>query len=192
VLPDCRFIHIMRSPIDAIVSMYSHWVDHAYGTKGIRPGRLKKRMSEISWRQVRFYAKEAFFRVAPRRVAQALGQNVWGPRIPGIKGLLRDLEILDVCALQWRTCVETAIHFGRRLPSHRYMEVWLEDLSPQLLCQILDFCELDNDQEIFRAFEQTYDPTLAAGRSAKADPADAERIQRWIEPTAMMISRERT
>ena len=192
VLPGCRFIHIMRSPIDAIVSMYSHWVDHAYGTEGIRPGRLRKRMSEISLRQLRFYTKEVVYRLAPKRMARALGQNVWGPRIPGIKGLLRDLEILDVCALQWRMCVETAVHFGRRLPSDRYMEVWLEDLSPELLRQVLAFCELDDDQEMFRVFDQTHDPKLAQGRRAKADPADIDRILRWIEPTLSLIGKERS
>jgi hypothetical protein len=192
VLPDCRFIHIMRSPIDAIVSMYSHWVDHAYGTKGIRPGRLRKRMSEIRARQLPFYAKELVYRLAPQRIGRALGQNVWGPRLPGIDGLLRDLDVLDVSALQWRMCVETAIHVGRRLPSDRYMEIWLEDLSPELLRQVLEFCELEDDQEIFRVFHQSHDPKLAHGRRAEADPADIERILRWIEPTLLLIDGERS
>ena len=192
VLPDCRFIHILRSPIDAIVSMHSHWVDHAYGTKGIRPGRLRKRMREISLRQLRFYIREVVYRLAPERIARALGQNVWGPRIPGIDGLLRDLDVLDVSALQWRMCVETTIHFGRRLPSDRYMEIRLEDLSPQVLRELLAFCELDDDQQIFRVFDQTHDPKLAHGRRAEAGPADIDRILRWIEPTLLLIDGERS
>jgi hypothetical protein len=190
VLPDCRFIHIMRSPIDAIMSMYSHWVDHAYGTTGIRPGRLRKRMREISLQRLRFYTKEAVFRLAPKRVARALGRSVWGPRIPGIDGLLRDLDVLDVSALQWRMCVETAIHFGRRLPSDRYMEIRLEDLSLEVLRQVLAFCELEDDQDMFRVFDQSHDPKLAHGRRAQADPADIERILRWIEPTLSLIPGE--
>jgi hypothetical protein len=187
VLPDCRFVHIMRSPIDTILSIYSNWMTNAYARKGVPPGGLKRRMNEISLRRLRFYKKEIFYRLAPERVARALGQNVWGPRLPGIHGLLRDLDILDVCALQWRMCVETVIHFGRRLPSDRYVEVWLEDMSSQLLRQLLAFCELDNDEEVFRIFDQTHDSALARARRAGADPADEARILRWIEPTLSLI-----
>lgn len=191
VLPGCRFIHIMRSPIDAVLAIYGSWLNHAHGTKRIPPGRLRRRMREISPGRLRFYTKEAFFRLAPERIARAVGQNVWGPRLPGIDGLLRDLDLLDVCALQWRMCVETAVHFGRRFASDRYTEVWLEDLSPQRLRQLLDFCELDDHQEILRAFDQTHDPRLARGRQAGADPADVARILRWIEPTLSLIGRDR-
>jgi Sulfotransferase family len=187
VLPDCRFIHIMRSPIDAVLAIRSGWMNHAYGTKRIPPGRLKNRMRELSWPRLPYYAKEAILRLAPERVARVLGRNIWGPRLPGIEGLLRDLEILDVCALQWRMCVETAIHFGRRLPPHRYLEIWLEDLSPQLLRQVLTFCELDDDEKVLRVFSRTHDPTLAHGRRAKADAADIDRILRWTESTMSLI-----
>jgi hypothetical protein len=173
-----------------VLAIYSSWLTHAHGTKRIPPGRLQRRMREISLGQLRFYTKEAFFRLAPERIARAFGQNVWGPRLPGIDGLLRDLDILDVSALQWRMCVETAIHFGRRLPSDRYMEVWLEDLSPELLRQMLMFCELDHDEEVLRLFTRTHEPGLAHGRRAKADAADIERILRWTEPTLSLIGKE--
>ena len=191
VLPDCRFVHIMRSPTDAVLAIHDSWLNHAHGTTRSSPGRLRKRMREISLPRLRFYTKEAFFRLAPERIARAFGQNAWGPRIPGIDGLLRDLDVLDVCALQWRMCVETAMYFGRRMPSDRYMEVWLEDLSPQLLRQVLAFCELGEDQEMFRIFDQTHDPKLAHGRRAGANPADVARILRWIEPTVSLIGKER-
>jgi hypothetical protein len=106
VLPDCRFVHIMRSPIDAVLAIHSSWMNHAYGTKRIPPGRLQRRMREISFRRLRFYTREAFYRLAPERIARGLGQNIWGPRLPGIDGLLRDLDVLDISALQWRMCVE--------------------------------------------------------------------------------------
>jgi hypothetical protein len=90
VLPDCQFIHILRSPIDAIMSMYSHWVDHAFGTKGIRAGRLKKRMREISLRQLRFYTKEGFFPSGsrtdrPRSGTERLGTADTRPRWAGAR-----------------------------------------------------------------------------------------------------------
>jgi hypothetical protein len=161
--------------------------------ESFRPGHLRKRKSEISLRRLPFYAKEALYRLAPKSIARSLGQNIWGPRLPGIDGLVRDLEILDVCALQWRMCAETAIHFGRRLPSDRYMEIALENLSPELFRRVLVFCELDDDEEMLRAFDQNYTcrfakrTALANGRRAEADPADIDRIRRWTEPTMALI-----
>ncbi len=194
VLPGCRFIHIVRDPIDAVLGIYRFWREHAYGMESFRAGHLRKRTSEISWRRLPFYAKEALYRLAPKSIARGLGQNIWGPRLPGIDGLVRDLEILDVCALQWRMCAETAIHFGRRLPPDRYMEISLENLSPELFRRVLVFCELDNDEEMLRAFDQNYTcrfekrAALANGRRAQADPADIDRIRRWTEPTMSLIS----
>jgi hypothetical protein len=144
-------------------------------------------------RRLPFYAREAIYRLAPKRLASALGQNIWGPRLPGIDGLVRDLEVIDVCALQWRMCTEAALHFGRRLPSDRYMEIRLEHLSPELFRQVLDFCELDDTEEMLRAFDQNYTcrfekrTGLADGRRAQADPADIDRIVRWTEPTMSLI-----
>jgi hypothetical protein len=193
VLPGCRFIHIMRSPIDAVLAAQRFWRDHAYGMDSFRRGHLNKRIREISLRRLPFYAREAIYRLAPKRLASALGQNIWGPRLPGIDGLVRDLEVIDVCALQWRMCTEAALHFGRRLPSDRYMEIRLEHLSPELFRQVLDFCELDDTEEMLRAFDQNYTcrfekrTGLADGRRAQADPADIDRIVRWTEPTMSLI-----
>jgi hypothetical protein len=193
VLPGCRFVHIVRDPIDAVLGIHRFWREHTYGMESFHRGHLRKRIGEISWRRLPSYAKEAVYRLAPRRIARTLGQNVWGPRLPGIDGLVRDLEVLDVCALQWRMCTETAIHFGRRLPPDRYMEIWLEHLSPEVFRQVLVFCELDDDEEMLRAFDRNYTgrfdkrTALAQGRRAQADPADIDRILRWTEPTMSLI-----
>lgn len=196
VLPGCRFIHIMRSPVDSVLAIRRFWTEHAYGLQSFRPGHLRKRIGEISLRRLPYYAKEAICRLAPKPIGRALGQNIWGPRLPGIEGLVRDLDILDVCALQWRMCVETAIHFGRRLPRDRYMEIWLEDLSPDVFRSVLAFCELDNKEEMLRVFKEEMlriqshrVSRLADNRRTGPDPADIDRILRWTEPTMCVIGR---
>jgi hypothetical protein len=193
VLPGCRFIHIVRNPIDAVLGSYRFWRDHTYGMESFRRGHLRKRIGEISLRRLPYYAKEFIYRLAPKRIARTLGQNIWGPRLPGIDGLVRDLEVLDVCALQWRMCAETAIHFGRQLPPDRYMEIWLEHLSPDVFRQVLAFCELDDNEEMLGIFDRNYTcrfekrTALSNGRRAQADPADIDRILRWTEPTMSLI-----
>ena len=67
---------------------------------------LRQRLKEVQLRRLPHYAREAARRFAPKALTPMVGPNVWGPRLPGIEGLLKDLELLEVCALQWRTCVE--------------------------------------------------------------------------------------
>lgn len=190
VLPDCLFIHITRSPIDSVLSIRRFWRDHARGVRGGAPGRVSQRFRELSPARLPYYSLELLRRMAPAPLSRIVGQNIWGPRIPGMQRLLRDLDLLDVCALQWRMCVEMSRHFGDRLPTHRYLEIRLEDMSPQVLRQVMEFCELEDDAAVAGRFEQDFDPSMAGKRRTEADPRDIERILRWVEPTMRWLGYE--
>ena len=190
IFPDAKFIHITRNGIDSVLSIHNMWQKHAHGVTGLAPGRISQRLREIQLRRLPYYAKEVLRRMLPVFLAPVAGQNIWGPRIPGIRGLLRDLELLDVCALQWRTCVEISHRFGKELPSNQFMEIRLEDMSPQLMRQILEFCELEDEPNVWEAFEKRYDPSRTRGRRGQADPKDIKQIIRWIAPTMAWLGYE--
>jgi hypothetical protein len=187
VFPDCQFIHLMRHGIESVLSIRSYWDQHA---AGIKPDKMAQRLRELHWRQLPYYVKEFARRAMPKPLTGLAGQPVWGPRIPGIDGLLRDLDVLEVCALQWRMCVEAACQFGRRLPADRYLECRLEDFSADQLRTILRFCNLDDADEVWQAFQQQFNPELRAGRACQADPHDIDTIRQWIEPTLRWLGYE--
>lgn len=85
--------------------------------------------------------------------------------------------------MQWRTCVELACDFGRSLPSDRYLECRLEDMSPQLIQRISDFCELPRSEPVWEYFHASFRPDAAAKRKTAADPAEIAQVLRWIGPT---------
>lgn len=69
----------------------------------------------------------------------------WGPRIPGLKQLLKSHSVLEVCAIQWRICVEQVINYTSSNPDMDYLQIKFEDLcsSPRKIAdQIFDFCKL--------------------------------------------------
>jgi len=105
VLPDARFIHIIRDPVQSVLSIRSFWQNHASGFT-IAPGRVRQRLKEVQLRRLPHYAKEVVRRAAPKFMRGAVGQNVWGPRLPGIQEMLNQIDLLDICALQWRLCTE--------------------------------------------------------------------------------------
>ena len=189
IFPDAQFVHIMRHGMDSALSIRSYWQSSAKGIGGakIRKGALGHRLREINWRQMPYYMKEVIRRALPKSMSKLAGPAVWGPRIPGLEGLLRDLDILEVCCLQWRMCVESACHFGRQLPTDRYFECRLEDMSPQLVGAIFEFCGLDDDQDVRAHFDDQYDPKKASARKQKCSDEERQAVLRWIGPTLQWL-----
>jgi len=180
VLPDCRFVHIIRDGRESALGIRHFWTNYSTGLQTVDLG---KRLREVRLRQLPRYAKEAARRLVPRRLSFLVRPNVWGPRIPGIEGLLRDLDLLEVCCLQWRMCVEAACHYGRKLPAHRYLEVRLEDMSPALVSRVLEFCELPEEEALHEYLRGHFDPGKPGARTAAADADELELIRAWTEPT---------
>lgn len=185
VFPDAIYIHIIRNGYESALSIERFWDQHAHGVRHIARGRLRARLREINLRRVPFYAREALRRFAPPSLRRVVGQNFWGPRIPGIDGLLRDLSILDVCCLQWRMCVEAACHFGRSLPAGRYCELHLERLDESRLIDILRFTNLSSESQVLDEFRAQFKP--ADSRVTGLDPATRDRLALWIEPTTRWL-----
>jgi len=180
VFPDCRFIHIIRDPIESVLAIRSFWDTKATGYN-IAPGRVRERLKEVKLRQLPHYGKEIVRRSAPKFMRGAVGRNVWGPRLPGIQQMLKEIDLLDICAMQWRMCTELTATFGRRLPADRYYECKLEELSHDHLKRMLAFAELDDDPAVHDYFTERFNPDRVGGRSDSADPADVERILELTE-----------
>jgi hypothetical protein len=180
VLPGCQFIHIIRDGVESSLAIRRFWGEHA---RGINRAKLLQRLKEIKPRQAPYYAREFIRRIMPAPLAGLVSQPVWGPRIPGIDALVKELDLIEVCALQWRTCVEAARHYGRTLPTERYLECRLEEMSADRLKSILDYCGLDDSPQVWEAFERNFDAGQTRHRRAAAEPGEIDQIMQWIEPT---------
>jgi Sulfotransferase family len=183
VMPDCKVIHIIRNGRESALAIKSFWEGPAQGFTGLAPGRIRQRLKEVSPSRLPYYAKEVLRRAMPGPLSRLTGRSVWGPRIPGIEGLVRDLSLIEVCALQWRTSVELACHYGRTMPADRYKEVRIEQMSPGLLGEMLEFCGLEHDQGVCEGAGTRYDPARAGRRIKEAGPDEIDKVDRWIGPT---------
>lgn len=181
VFPDAKIIHILRDGRDSTLSIHDHWNRFSGGL----PKRwLGQRLREVQWRRAPYYAKDLIRRALPKSLAPVVGPRLWGPRIPGLEQMVREMPLLEVCALQWRMCVEAGCHRGRLLPADRYMECRLEDFSPELVRKVLDFCALEDDAAVWAKYDERYDASrLGDRRSDRATPDEIDRIMTWIEPT---------
>jgi hypothetical protein len=187
ILPDCRFVHILRDGVQSVLSIRRFWQKHA-GT--VRATTVKKRLREMQFRQIPHYTGELFRRVLAGRGSRLAKPPLWGPRLPGMDDLVRDLDLLEVCALQWRWCVESACNFGRTLPQDRYLECRLEDLDEEMMRRILDFCELAPSEEVMANFRSRFDQKQTTSRASDGEPAEIEQIRQWIGPTLKWLGME--
>ena len=183
VLPEARFIHIIRNGYDAVLSVESFWESSAHGLSNVTQGRLGQRLGELSWWRLPYYLPEFARRVAPGPLRGLLGPNAWGPRLPGMGRMLAELGERRVSCLQWRTCVEQSCAFGRSLPADRYFEARLEDLDRDTVERMLAFCDLPPSETVTRFLDEHYDRRKVSARTRDADPAAIAEIAPWIEPT---------
>jgi len=188
VLPDCYFVHVMRDGLQSVLSIRKYWEQHS---TGVKPERVLHRLREMRLRQMPHYAREFLRRALAPRLGGAVGPAVWGPRLPGMDQMLRDMGLLETCAMQWRMCVERACSAGRALPPNRYMECRLEDIGEPMLRRIMQFCQLPHSNEVLAAFQTHFDPSQPGGRTIHADPAEMELVTRLIEPTKVWVEASR-
>jgi hypothetical protein len=181
VLPGCLFVHIIRDGIESSLAIRRFWEAHAHG---VPREKLWARIKEMRLRQAPHYARELMRRIAPRGLVRP---PVWGPRIPGIDGLLQDLSLLEVSALQWRTCVEAARQYGSTLAPDRYFECRLEEMSPELIARLLNFCQLSDAPEVWEAYEREFHPAQTSHRRAAASPEELTLLKRWLDPTLQWL-----
>ncbi len=185
VLDDCVFVHVMRSGVESVLSIREYWRNFS---TGLVRNQLWVRLKEMKPSQMPHYAREFARRISGKFVPGVAGPSVWGPRPPGIVEMARDLDLLEVCAWQWRTCVESACRAGRELPPHRYTECRLDELDSEGLRKILQFCQLAPSDEVMAEHARRFDASASGSRSGGADPADVVRVRQLIAPTETWLA----
>ncbi|MEM6394158.1 MAG: sulfotransferase [Planctomycetota bacterium] len=186
VFSDAKYVHILRDGYESVLAIRQFWATQARGL-GVTKGRLRQRLGELSLRRLPYYAKEFARRSLPEPFARVFGQNVWGPRLPGIDQMVKDLSPLEVSALQWRWCVELGCQDGRRLPRDRYMELRLDRLDAESLGRVAAFIEVDDASPILDRYAKEFRPEQTRYRKAQADADDLRVLEKWIGPTCRWL-----
>jgi hypothetical protein len=100
IFPDARYIYIVRDGRDVVNSAMKRWtapLDLPYILRKahyVPPGDVPYYGFRYLWNHIYRYASGA------RRLAS------WGPRFKGMEAALHSKTLAEVCALQWRRCIE--------------------------------------------------------------------------------------
>ena len=168
IFPDAKFIMLLRDGRSVINSTQKEL--HRGGTEPVSVV-LQKQTKQALYK-LRHVKPWEFYTLAPSaiiRIKRLLGLqlNYWGARPPGWRKWVDRYPEHVVLAKQWAGTIETALEFGRTLPSSHYLEVKYEDLMTSTeteMRRLINFIELENADSIVKY---------------AVDTADGSRIHKW-------------
>ena len=140
VVPDSQYIFIHRDGLDASGSSKKRWkaeLDIPYLMKKTRFVPL----GDLPYYGLR-YVWNRFHRVLSKDGRLA----VWGPKPHDLESLLEKHPLDEVCAIQWKRCVDSASESFSRMDPTRWIEVAYENFvhDPESeLERILSFLQLN-------------------------------------------------
>jgi hypothetical protein len=174
VLPDARFVHLVRDGRDVVESAMRMW------TAPPQADYLLAKLRSFPLGNARYAFKYAWNMVAGR-LGAGRGQKVWGPRYSGIDSDAERLDLLTVCATQWDACVTAALDGLSELAGDRVLTVRYEqfatstDVVADLACR-LGLPGVDDVVAEHRAVSRS--DTIQSGRGLPA--AQQARIEDLI------------
>ena len=173
VLPEARFLHILRDGRDVTRSAVKKW------TTPPDPTAIRRRLTsfEIPLRDAPFYAGAAVRDVLGRRFFPERAY-IWGPYFPGIREVRATEGVEAACALQWRESVRACLDGLAEVPDAQQLTIRFEDLVADpapMLGRILAFLELRPDAALLEHARATADPQAAARWERRLSDLPSER-----------------
>ncbi len=172
--PEARFVHLVRDGRDVIESAMRCW--KAPPSTGYA---LRKALS-FPWASCFSYG----VRHVASSALRAAGRGptpCWGPCYPGMREDAKRLTLAEVCAWQWRHCVEAYERDRDLIPPERRVEVRYESLVADPV-RTLDRLMTDLDQPATAVAIKAASRRVAAGNSGRhrqlsaADRTAVDRI----------------
>ena len=175
VVPEARFIHIVRDGRDVAVSAVQRWTAELDLRYVLRKARF------VPPADLPYYAGRYLWNRIYRIVTRGERLAFWGPRFVGMEEALEEHPLPVACAIQWKRCVQGASRDLRLIDPARVFEVRYEDFvhrPAEHVQRVLSFLRLRaSDAQIGRAIEAV--STRSVGRWKKRLDKDlAGRVER--------------
>lgn len=178
VVPEARYLFIRRDGLDAVASAMHRWkaeLDIPY---------LARKARFVPITDLPYYAPRYVGSHVYRLFSKEGRVSFWGPQLDHMDWPLANHSLDEVCALQWKKCVESAAAAFAQMPSEQWLEVQYEDFvfDPESeLRRVLDFVGLEaSDATVKEAVADVSTGSLGKWRAALGEDTLA-RLQPIVD-----------
>lgn len=182
IFSDARFVHVIRDGRDVTESAARCWRDPPTAAY------MLQKLKSFPWLACGGYGGSYAYRVFMRRLGLARHLASWGPRYPGIDEDVRQRSLIEVCALQWRACVEAYESARQQFRDGQILELRYEDLAREpdtLVVRLADFLQVDVDRQAADKFKSG----ITAANIGKYGMLAADELQTVLEITLPVLGR---
>ena len=180
VLPDAKYIFIVRDGIDVVSSAGERW------SAQINIPYLLKKARFVPLIDLPYHCVGYFWNIIYKLFSKKQRLAIWGPKTNDMESLLAKHSLDEVCAIQWQRCVEHSTASFQEMENSKFLKLNYESFVSQPmqeLNKVLSFLELDFDvKEKRNALAVIKSDSIGKGR-AKLNGTKLKRIERLIYRT---------
>jgi len=174
VLPEARYVFIRRDPLDVVSSAMKRWKAE------LDIGYLARKARFVPLLDLPYYASQYFGNRVYRLLSRHKRLAFWGPRLDDMQVLLKKHTLDEICALQWKRCVDHSLRAFAGMDTQKWLEVGYEGFvqAPEKgLRSILNFLDVKaGDQEFQAAVKGVSLQSIGKGRKALGN----EKVQQLM------------
>lgn len=188
VFPEARIIHILRNPLDSIPSIRKRWrfpFDLKY--------HLRNTVPKFSPGEFVYFGLQKSWRLIKKTLSGNDRVESWGPRFDGIEQAIRTKSLLEVCAMQWKKCVDGALDVPNLFGDENYFECYYEDLlenPAEPLENLTQFMNLEDSKPLISYASKNYRPENIGKGQNQLDKAEKRSIIKILDETVDELDRE--
>ena len=145
ILPEAKYIFFVRDGMDAVSSALERW------NASFELMYILRKARYVPIADLPYYASRYLFNHIYRLVSGEKRLAFWGPKMNNTDELLAKHTLTEVCALQWKTCVDIAERDFLSIPSEKIFRIKYEEFVKNpvaIFSQLADFLDKRVPQNI--------------------------------------------
>ena len=180
ILPEAKYIFIVRDGMDAVGSALDRW------TASLDIPYIIQKAKYVPLTDLPYYALRYLLHRMYRMLSREKRLALWGPAMDNIDDLLKQYTLMEVCALQWKACMDRAEDDFTRISPENIFKIKYEDFVRDPVAEfarLAAFLNKDVPDTVNDYLRKNVRPnSVGKGRKALGE-ADVEKLRPLIAST---------